>query len=227
MLTCSGMDVIGKSDRLGSTDILADIRSSLQATWIRNAILHAIRKESPAAARRVQANVVFQAPTVTALTEAVLRAVDNASIPATGVNTPEDLVRIAEQYATNLPSRPSSLRSRKVGKDVVLITGTTGGFGCDVLEHLLRNDDVAKVYALNRAGTRALDRQHARFRERGLDESLLSSPKFVMVEGTLDAPDFGLLPELLHEVLLPSLGMLVLSNSLAILDTVFHHAHLA
>ena len=218
--------MIGKSDRFGSTDILADIRSSLQATWIRNAILHAIRKESPTAAQRVPANVVFQAPTVMALTEAVLHAVGNASVPATRVNTPGDLVRIAEQYAANLPSRPSSLRSRKVDKDVVLVTGTTGGFGCDVLEHLLRNDDVAKVYALNRASTRALDRQHARFRERGLDESLLSSSKFTMVEGTLDAPDFGLLPELLHEVLRLSLGRNMLSNSPSMSDTVFHHAYL-
>ncbi len=176
-------------------------RNSLQATWIRNAILHAVRQKSPAAAQRIHANVVFQAPTINALADAVLATVHNSSSASSGGNTPEDLVRIAEEYASNLPARPAALRTREKDEDVVLITGTTGGFGCDVLEHLLRDDNVAKVYAFNRRGTQALDRQHARFRERGLDESLLSSSKFVMVEGVLDAPDFGLQAALLDEVL--------------------------
>ncbi|KAI1798469.1 acetyl-CoA synthetase-like protein [Ganoderma leucocontextum] len=181
-------------------DLFRNGCDSLQATWIRNAILHAVRQEFPAAAQRIHANVVFQAPTINALTGAVLGVVHNSSSASSGGNTPEDLIRIAEQYATNLPARPATLRTRENGKDVILITGTTGGFGCDVLEHLLRDDSVAKVYAFNRRGTQALDRQHARFRERGLDESLLSSSKFVMVEAVLDAPDFGLQPALLNEI---------------------------
>ncbi|PIL27263.1 hypothetical protein GSI_10408 [Ganoderma sinense ZZ0214-1] len=181
-------------------DLFRNGCDSLQATWIRNAILHAVRDKSPAAARRIQANVVFQAPTINALAAAVLAVVHNSSSGSSGGNTPQDLVRIAEEYASNLPARPAALRKREIGKDIVLITGTTGGFGCDVLEHLLRDDSVAKVYAFNRRGTQALERQHARFRERGLDETLLSSSKFAMIEGTLDAPDFGLEAALLDEI---------------------------
>ena len=162
-----------------------------------------MRGKSPSAAQRIHANVVFQAPTIKALTGAVLAVVHNSPSASSGGNTAEDLVRIAEEYASDLPARPAALRKREVGKDVILITGTTGGFGCDVLEHLLRDDNVAKVYAFNRRGTQALERQLVRFRERGLDETLLSSPKFVMVEGVLDAPGFGLEATLLDEV--PSL----------------------
>nr|VWP02499.1 M protein type 1 [Ganoderma boninense] len=181
-------------------DLFRNGCDSLQATWIRNTILHAVRERSPVAARRIPANIVFQAPTIEALTTAVLAVVHNSSSASPGGNTPQDLVRIAEEYASNLPARPAVLREREFGADVVLITGTTGGFGCDVLEHLLRDDSVGKVYAFNRRGTQALERQHARFRERGLDESLLSSTKFVMVEGALDAENFGLESALLDEI---------------------------
>ncbi|KAI0750820.1 hypothetical protein C8Q80DRAFT_1268136 [Daedaleopsis nitida] len=114
--------------------------------------------------------------------------------------TAEDLVQIAERYCANLPARPSPLRPRETTQHVVLITGTTRGFGCDVLEHLLRDKLVAKVYAFNRPGTHAEIRQRVHFGKRGLDEALLSSPKFRMVEAVLDVPGFGITPDLLEEI---------------------------
>ena len=85
-------------------------------------------------------------------------------------------------------------------EDVVLITGTTGGFGCDILHHLLLDDEIGTVYAFNRRGSNALARQYARFRERGLDENLLESDKFKMVEAELDTPGLGVDSALLDEV---------------------------
>ncbi len=82
----------------------------------------------------------------------------------------------------------------------MLITGTTGGFGCDTLEHLLRDENVVRVYAFNRKGTHALERQRAQFVARGLGTSLLDSPKFVMVEAALHEPDFGIEQTLRDEI---------------------------
>ena len=172
---------------------------SLQATWIRNTIMRVVREHDPTAARRVHMNIVFQAPTITTLTNAILQAVHDSPVTGTA-STTEDLVRMAENYSANLPARPSQLLAREGTKEVVLITGTTGGFGCDILEHLLRDEQVGKVYAFNRPGTQAMERQRARFRERGLEEALLDSPKFKMVEAALDAPGFAISPELLQEV---------------------------
>nr|VWP00550.1 N/A [Ganoderma boninense] len=45
-----------------------------------------------------------------------------------------------------------------------------------------------------------MERQLARFRERSLDESLLHTPKFQMVEAALDVPGFGIEPQLLSEI---------------------------
>ena len=55
---------------------LADHWTSLQATWIRNTILRAMREYSPAAAKRLHMSVVFQAPSISALTDAILRAMN-------------------------------------------------------------------------------------------------------------------------------------------------------
>ena len=158
-----------------------------------------MRESSPASAKLIPIGIIYQAPSVSALTEAVLRILHSTGA-AYAPNTADDLVRLAEKYSSNLPARPAALRSRASDKDVVLITGTTGGFGCDVLEHLLRDEQVERVYAFNRPGSQAMDRQLIRFRERDLDESLLSTSKFRMVEAVLDVPGFGIEPQLLEEV---------------------------
>ncbi|RPD79527.1 acetyl-CoA synthetase-like protein [Lentinus tigrinus ALCF2SS1-7] len=176
---------------------------SLQATWIRNTILRAIRGQSVEAAARIPMNIVFQAPTIMALTNAIMHALDSDRIHVSTILNPitsDELVEFAEQLSANLPDCPSQLSPLASIKDVVLITGTTGGFGCDVLEHLLREDEVELVYAFNRPGVDVTERQRGRFVERGLDVGLLSSPKFQLVEAELDVPGFGISTTLLDEI---------------------------
>ncbi|KAI0759226.1 acetyl-CoA synthetase-like protein [Trametes elegans] len=193
---------------LGSTisdnaDIFRSGGDSLQATRIRNVISRAIRKTNQDAARRVPSSVVFDAPTIISLAATVstlVHRVSNAG-PALSTRDSQDLWHFVGTYSAAFPARPAFLSQRPAGSlDVVLITGTTGGFGCDALEHLLRDASVARVYAFNRRGTDALARQHAQFRARGLDETLLDTPKFKMVEAVLHEPGFGLAPEFLEEI---------------------------
>ena len=138
---------------------------------------------------------------------AVLAARVRAMVQGLGVvhlqepRKPHDLWRYVDRFSANFPARPKNLVERPpMQKDVIVITGTTGGFGCDVLEHLLRDDKVETVYALNRPGTRAMERQYAQFGERGLDVSLLSLPKFKMVEAKAHLPGLGMSATLLDEV---------------------------
>ncbi|KAI9060104.1 acetyl-CoA synthetase-like protein [Trametes sanguinea] len=182
-------------------DIFRNGCDSLQATWIRNTILRAIRETDPAAAKRVPMNFVFQAPTTFTLARMIYTIVNNADAGSAPSYTPEDLWKYVDKYSANLPERPTTLIDRPAsGKDVVLITGTTGGFGCDALEHLLRDDTVERVYAFNRRGSGALERQRVQFRARGLEESLLDSPKFRLIEVVLHEPGFGLETALLDEI---------------------------
>ncbi len=143
-------------------------------------------------------NLVFAAPTIISLSRLIYDVLHNDSARAS--HKPGDLWKYVDKYSGNLPARPENLVERPAGKDVVVITGTTGGFGCDTLEHLLRDQAVEKVYAFNRKGTQAEERQRAQFHARGLDGTLLDSPKFVMVEAVLHEPGFGLEPSLLDEI---------------------------
>ena len=178
---------------------------SLQATWIRNTILGAMRAAHPAAAKRVPMNLVFAFPTVSALARTVSSIVNGGedihADPTTSTRTPNDLWQYVERFSADLPARPAQLVPRTPGaKDVVLVTGTTGGFGCDALEHFLRDETIARVYAFNRKGSRAMERQRTQFARRGLDEKLLDSDKFVMVEAVLHEPGFGIDAGLLEEI---------------------------
>ncbi|KAI1789118.1 acetyl-CoA synthetase-like protein [Ganoderma leucocontextum] len=180
-------------------DIFRNGGDSLQSTWIRNTLLRAIRETNKDAAKRLPMNLVFSAPTIVALA-ALVHSVVNSSEAAES-RTPQDLWRYVKRYSVDLPARPANLVERTTGqKDIVVITGTTGGFGCDALEHLLRDETVERVYAFNRKGTDALERQRKQFSARGLDGTLLASPKFRMVEAVLHEPGFGIDAELLDEI---------------------------
>ena len=115
-------------------------------------------------------------------------------------HTPEVLIAHADKHCALLPARPDLLRPRPDGKDVVLVTGTTGNFGCVLLEALLENPGISLVYAVNRRGSRSRERQRASFRARELDEDLLDSDKLRFVEAELGIPGLGLDEELLDEV---------------------------
>ena len=180
-------------------DIFRNGGDSLQSTYIRNTLLGAIRETNKEAATRLPMNLVFSAPTIATLA-ALVHGVVNSSEEASS-RTPQDLWKYVERYSAELPARPANLVERAVGqKDVVVITGTTGGFGCDALEHLLRDESVARVYAFNRKGADALERQRKQFVARGLDGALLEPPKFRMVEAVLHEPGFGIDAELLAEI---------------------------
>ena len=145
-------------------------------------------------------NLVFAFPTIASLARAV-SDIANGGLEAPARNRARELGAYVERYSADLPARPAQLVARASGeKDVVVITGTTRGFGCDALEHLLKDECVARVYAFNRKRSCAVERQRAEFVRRGLDVGLLDTRKFVMVEASLHEPGFGVEETLLEEI---------------------------
>ncbi|KAH9944953.1 uncharacterized protein BXZ73DRAFT_73198 [Epithele typhae] len=115
----------------------------------------------------------------------------------------KELEALANHYAAALPLRPRPLppRPADAAGEVALVTGTTGNFGSSLLEALLAKDDVVRVYALNRAGTNAPERQRAAFQERDLDEGLLDdAARLRFLDVDFAAPRFGLDQAVLDEV---------------------------
>lgn len=90
-------------------------------------------------------------------------------------------------------------------KVAVLLTGSTGNLGSQILSLLLGNRSVYRVYTVNRPSTHTslLDRHKERFLDKGLDMSLLYTDKLICLEGQSTLPKMGLSDEAYDEVGLP------------------------
>ncbi|EIW80018.1 acetyl-CoA synthetase-like protein [Coniophora puteana RWD-64-598 SS2] len=198
---------------------------SLQATWIRNTLLRALQGASAGAGIDVSSiteNIVYRHPTISALASFLVDVAhgDKITSNANVVSQRADRMRaMAEKYISKSAqsTSPSSHRKRctsplasasaarnsgheAVGGAVVLVTGTTGMLGSQLLAALVGDPSVGRVYALNRAQARSASgpgecvraRQVRALRQAGLDVRLLESEKVVLVEGDLTEERFGM-----------------------------------
>ena len=86
---------------------------------------------------------------------------------------------------------------------VVLLTGSTGNIGSHILEALLREPRILRIYAFNRPSSRQvslLDRHRERFEDKGFDTSLLASKKLVFLEGDASQDNLGVSSLVFNEV---------------------------
>ncbi|KAG8908187.1 hypothetical protein FRB99_008730 [Tulasnella sp. 403] len=176
---------------------------SLQVTWIRNAVLQALRS-SKVVVNTVPQNFVYNHPTISSLSRYVYRVATPASADA---NLPseldlkvEELTNMVSKYTSDI--RPTSSQKDPLS-DVIFLTGSTGALGTNILAQLLALPEVKRVYAFNRpdrGGVSLKDKHAASFRDRGVEESLLDSEKLVFVEGDASKADLGLSAELFAEV---------------------------
>lgn len=109
---------------------------------------------------------------------------------------------MVQKYTADFPRHTPS--NTLPPQDSVLLTGTTGGLGSFVLKSLLEKSDVELVFALNRPdakyGRDIRERQKAAFEAAGIDAGLIDSPKLRLLEGDLNAQNFGLSPAVYEEV---------------------------
>jgi hypothetical protein len=173
---------------------------------LRNRIVNALRSSSDSAARlassKVQNGVVYTNPTVALLASAVAALVDPAST-GTSSSAIQDVESMIQKYSRDMPSMiPEAMSATKPESAVVLLTGSTGGLGSQLLAACLANEHVQRIYVLNRPSARATseERHRTTFVDRGLDIGLLASPKLVYLEGEASKDWLGLRQELYDEV---------------------------
>ena len=172
---------------------------SLQATYIRNTILHSLRTTTKLSVHDVPLNFVYTNPTVISLATYVLgllngKGIDNETERGTHIAQMETLLT---KYSAELkkPQWTSSRASSASSAETVMITGTTGRLGSHLLSQILQEPKVVRVYALNRGrpgvSEELKERQMEAFRTWGLDETLLSS-RVSFHPADLSLPNFGL-----------------------------------
>jgi len=169
--------------------------ASLQVTWIRSRILHALRQQSHMSAKDIPTNFVYLNPTIHSLSEFIYDIVINkqsASLSDAVSNAFAEMNALVDKYSSNFPQRhPSSLHP---SQEAVLLTGSTGGLGSHILETLVLDDQISRIYALNRRDKRITSHRKlvSVFEDRGIDATLLDSPKIVFLEGDTTKEKLGL-----------------------------------
>lgn len=172
---------------------------SLQATYIRNTLLRAVRESADIDTRHVPETFVYDNPTTAQLTSFISsvalgtdRTDDDSHSPAARIDAMRAMVA---KYTSNFPVHKGDSNVKQPKGDFVLVTGTTGSLGCHLLAQLATNEEVGRVYALNRSSRDQLplrERQRSALIARGLDADVLESEKVVLLEGELTKPHFGL-----------------------------------
>ncbi|KAI0633130.1 acetyl-CoA synthetase-like protein [Trametes polyzona] len=182
---------------------------SLEATWIRNTLVHTLRDTTSVNTRELPPNFVYTHPTITALASYVHALVSGRAVAGSEEAERAEAVKrmraMLDKYSAGLERGfPEGNVASRGGPEVVLVTGTTGRLGSHLLAQLLARTDVVKVYALNRGAPgsegKIVERQKAAFREWGLDVPLLETGKVVFHVVDLAKPKFGLTEEAYDEL---------------------------
>ncbi|KAK7464323.1 hypothetical protein VKT23_006491 [Stygiomarasmius scandens] len=185
-------------------DLFAQGCDSLQATYVRQAILSALNQfyaEGEGSKRlpkdymsRIPNNFVYEHPTQRGIEEVLIELVGSGSgngSAAVGQSTQERKVKamraMVDKYTRDLPPSPSpSVKVNGNGHtsasqgEAVLITGTTGTLGTYILSNLLQDSRVVKVYALNRGKPGSSSKESESY--------LVSRQKSAFVDKGLSAP---------------------------------------
>ncbi|EJT96916.1 acetyl-CoA synthetase-like protein [Dacryopinax primogenitus] len=194
-----------------SHDLFEQGCDSLQATYVRAAITNALRHASKSsgksniAATSVPHNLVYKFPTVKSLVAYLTKAITSTE----GDDLPQmndtsviahDMYSMIDKYTKDLPLQQPGPRT--MSGEVVLLTGSTGALGTYLLQQLLLDERIQRVYAINRISTNhaLLARQSEAFSDRGVDVKLLESPKLRLIETDVGAPNLGLSTELSNEI---------------------------
>ena len=86
-------------------------------------------------------------------------------------------------------------------RHAVLVTGTTGAIGSNTLAELYKSPYVAEIVVLaRRSATPISVRQKRALEDRGLDPSIVNSPKIILLEGDPALPGLGLEGGILSEL---------------------------
>jgi hypothetical protein len=177
---------------------------SISATVLRNqiaAVIESVRKDAYLS-NQLPVNLVYSHPTISELAQIIIRSTysnDTISSASFVEHRALPIENCITKFSAGLSKEGQN--GSQILPAVILLTGSTGSLGSFLLDSLLQDDRVSKVYAYNRPGNKSTkERQVAAFIDRDLDATLLDSPKLIFVDGVLHQKNLGLLPGVYDEV---------------------------
>jgi thioester reductase-like protein len=174
-----------KEDTKDDTDIFSLGVDSLDVLALTNALNKSIRGAN------LTAPTIYSNPTVKQLAEALSRNAENSSTrPAPAQTREEKIDSMVRKYTKDIIRKKSTTSvSERPSKHTVVLTGSTGSLGSHILEQLLNNPAVEKVFCLNRSDNAEI-RQKDSFKKHHDPSIDFSKAEFLKTDFGLDK--FGL-----------------------------------
>ncbi|KAG8726375.1 hypothetical protein FRC12_023455 [Ceratobasidium sp. 428] len=197
--------ILGSSVDVGG-DLFQQGLDSLTAAILLRIIKSSMHTSSNETVRAAEAttsrNTVFDYPTVKQLAIYLVRLWDgnigDSSQDRSDAAIIEELRLTTQKYQWKGDNLRAGTGPKPL-KESVVLTGGTGGLGCHLLACLLADDNVQRVWVLNRKSRdiiqSAEERQTIAFEDKLLDSNLLEHPKLVILEANLAAEQCGLAQE--------------------------------
>ncbi|KNG47232.1 acetyl-CoA synthetase-like protein [Stemphylium lycopersici] len=182
------------ADTTDDIDIFSLGVDSLDVLALTNALNKAVRGAN------VTAATIYSNPTVKKLASVMSETVSKLNVQHASPPTREEkLSAMVRKYTKDLVRpRNMSKATKRPSKQTVILTGSTGSLGSHILEQLLGNPDVEKVYCLNRSDN-AESRQKEAFAKYHNPNADFSRATFLKTDFSVD--QFGL-PDPTYEHLL-------------------------
>ncbi|KAF2994608.1 putative secondary metabolism biosynthetic enzyme [Curvularia kusanoi] len=174
-----------QKDTADDVDIFSLGVDSLDVLALTNALNKQIRGAN------VTAPTVYSNPSVRQLAEALSQTVGSTGgQPAAPLTHEEKIDRMVKKYTHDMMrSKASAATPQQPTKHTVILTGSTGSLGTHMLEQLLNDPDVERIYCLNRSAD-AGTRQKASFDTRHHDTTQFDKASFLQAD--FGKQNFGL-----------------------------------
>jgi thioester reductase-like protein/acyl-coenzyme A synthetase/AMP-(fatty) acid ligase len=167
---------------------------SLQVLALANTIGHSLPKKEGSRDAVFKPRMVYSNPTIDALTKAISNILHGEAANGTPTKSREqNMDEVIKKYTQDLPS-PIEYNPR-AENHVVVLTGSTGSLGNYLLEGLINNPAVERIYCLNRSD--AQSRQKQSFEDRG---SKPDFSKVVFLQTSFNKQNFGLSDKVYSEL---------------------------
>lgn len=183
------------ADLYTDTDLFSFGVDSVASVQIR----YTLRRLLPPKDKEVPINIVEDCGTVSRLTEWVLRRRRGEEREDSEDDDEDTLMKsLVQDYCARVKCQQSNgdkVARTKDGKEVVILTGATGGLGAHILHQYREGHNIAKVYCLVRGSDErsATERVNKSLMQRGLPPLQASSaPEIVVLPITLSEPQLGL-----------------------------------
>lgn len=188
------LSFVSRRDITNQDDLFVNGLDSLQTLELNNGLKAGLSPHlnSSILTQALTTKTVYNNPTIEKIATVVNRLLNPESAHVVGPSREARMEAMVEKYTSDLPRRaingvtngPNAVSSRPLN---VVLTGSTGTLGTNILQVLVRDPNVGKIYCLNRAAD-AHERHQKSFASRG---HKFDFSKVEFLTTLFGAPQFG------------------------------------